>query len=620
MQKLLVANRGEIARRVFRTARDLGIGTVAVFSDADAAAPFVAEADESVLLPGSSPAETYLRGDLVIAAALATGAEAIHPGYGFLSESSAFAQAVLDAGLTWLGPPPAAIATMGSKLRSKELMAAAGVPCLRSWTSPAEASGYPLLVKASAGGGGRGMRIVRTPEELPEAFESAQREALSAFGDGTVFVERYLERPRHIEVQVVADDHGNTVALFERDCSIQRRHQKVLEEAPSPAVSPALRQALSEAAVTAARTVDYRGVGTVEFVLSEDGSFFFLEMNTRLQVEHPVTELVTGLDLVALQIAVARGSELPPEALHPTLTGHAIEARLYAEDAEFLPQTGTLSQFEIACGSGVRVDSGVESGSVVGVHYDAMLAKVIAHGATREEATARLAAALQGARLHGVITNRPLLVSVLRSAAWAANDVDTGFLDRHTTVDTTPHEIHCLAAALASCAGRVSAFPSGWSRDPQTVSYDGTLVSYAHRRTGLLATVNGVPLDVRLWSATPYAVDLSVDGVRRTYAVAPGSTTHVDSPQGHSALVEDPRFPIPGSALAAGSLTAPMPGTVLRMTVAVGDEVKAGDALVVLEAMKMEHGVKAIADGTVSEVLVTEGSQVDAGAVLVVVS
>jgi propionyl-CoA carboxylase alpha chain len=623
VNKLLVANRGEIARRVFRTARSLGLSTVAVFSDADAAAPFVGEADEAVHLPGSAASETYLRGDLVIAAALATGADAIHPGYGFLSENAEFARAVLDAGLTWVGPPPAAIATMGSKLRSKELMAAAGVPCLPSWTSPTEASGYPLLVKASAGGGGRGMRIVRTPEELPEAFAGAGREALSAFGDGTVFIERYVERPRHIEVQVVADTHGHTVALFERDCSIQRRHQKVVEEAPSPAVSPALRAPLSAAAVAAAEAVAYEGVGTVEFVLDPSGEFFFLEMNTRLQVEHPVTELVTGLDLVALQIAVAAGDPLPPEALSPTLTGHAIEARLYAEDAAFLPQTGTLSLFEVPASEGVRVDSGVETGSVVGVHYDAMLAKVIAHGATRAEATARLARALDGARVHGVVTNRELLVSVLRSPAWAANDVDTGFLDRHEVTPAAGLSVHALVAALASAASRGTAFPSGWrnvASQPQTTSYDGVLVTYRFGRDGLVATVGGEPLDVRLWSATPTAVDLSVAGVRRAFAVALGATTHVDSSLGHSALVEDVRFPVPGSALAAGSLTAPMPGTVLRVSATVGDEVRAGDGLVVLEAMKMEHAVKAVADGTVTEVLVVAGGQVDAGAVLVVVT
>ncbi len=623
--KLLVANRGEIARRVFRTCRDLGIGTVAVFSDADAQAPYVREAAEAVRLAGNTPSDTYLRGDLVIAAAQLTGADAIHPGYGFLSENAPFAQAVRDAGLTWVGPPPAAIATMGSKLRSKELMAEAGVPCLPSWTSPADATGFPLLVKASAGGGGRGMRIVRAAEDLEEAFLGAQREALSAFGDGTVFVERYLERPRHIEVQVVADTHGNTVALFERDCSIQRRHQKVIEEAPSPAVSPALRAQLSEAAVAAARAVDYEGVGTVEFVLDPNGEFFFLEMNTRLQVEHPVTEAITGLDLVALQIAVAAGDPLPAEALHPTLSGHAIEARLYAEDADFLPQTGTLSTFEIPAGKGIRVDSGVESGSVVGVYYDAMLAKVIAHGATREQASARLAAALDQARVHGVVTNRDLLVGVLRSPAWLGNDVDTGFLERHAPapLDLQTHQIHCLAAALASAAARAGAFPSGWrnvASQPQTTSFDGTVVSYQHGRSGLSASVDGSTLDVRLWSATSALVDLSVEGIRRTFAVAHGDVTYVDSVLGNSALVEDPRFPVPGSALAAGSLTAPMPGTVLRVAVQTGAEVRAGDVLVVLEAMKMEHGVKAVADGVVSEVLVAAGGQVDAGAVLVVVS
>ncbi|MGB8649491.1 MAG: biotin carboxylase N-terminal domain-containing protein [Mycobacteriales bacterium] len=623
VQKLLVANRGEIARRVFRTCRELGIATVAVFSDADAGMPFVREADEAVHLPGSAPSDTYLRVEALLAAARATGADAVHPGYGFLSENAGCAQAVLDAGLTWVGPPPSAIETMGSKLRSKELMAAAGVPCLPTWTDPSQVSVFPVLVKASAGGGGRGMRVVRSAEELQDAFEAAQREALSAFGDGTVFLERYVERPRHVEVQVVADTHGHTVALFERDCSIQRRHQKVVEEAPSPAVSPALREALSKAAVAAAEAVAYEGVGTVEFVLDPSGEFAFLEMNTRLQVEHPVTELVTGLDLVALQLAVARGEALPQEALQPTLTGHAIEARLYAEDSAFLPQTGTLSLFELP--DGVRVDSGVETGSVVGVHYDAMLAKVVAHGATREQATARLADALDRARVHGVTTNRDLLVGVLRSPAWRDNDVDTGFLDRFSlpAVPAQVHEVHCVAAALAGAAARTTAFPSGWRNvpsQPQSVSFGGTVVDYTHRRDGVQVSVDGRALDVRVWSATPELVDLSVDGVRRRCAVVLGATTYVDSPLGHSVLVEDPRYPLPGSAVAEGSLTAPMPGTVLRVAVAVGDQVRAGDALVVLEAMKMEHAVKAAADGTVQEVLVEAGAQVDAGAVLVVVS
>ena len=621
--RLLVANRGEIARRIFRTCRTLGITTVAVFADADALMPYVAEADLSVHLPGNAPADTYLRADLLLAAAAATGATAVHPGYGFLSENAAFAQAVLDAGLTWVGPPPPAIATMGSKLRSKELMAAAGVPCLPTWTTPSEVSDFPVLVKASAGGGGRGMRIVRAPGDLAAAFDGAEREALSAFGDGTVFLERYVENPRHVEVQVMADTHGNTVALFERDCSIQRRHQKVIEEAPSPAVSQTLRAELSAAAVAAAEAVSYVGAGTVEFVLDPSGAFFFLEMNTRLQVEHPVTELVTGLDLVELQLLVAQGHPLPPRALSPRLNGHAIEARVYAEDADYLPQTGTLTR--VSWPYGVRVDSGVETGSVIGVHYDAMIAKVIAYGANRAEASTRLANALSSAELHGVVTNRGLLVDVLRSEAWSRNEVDTGFLDRFTPSLPAPllHPVHCLAAALAGAATRRTVFPSGWRNvpsQPQWTSFDGTRVEYTQARDGLTASVAGEALAARVWGAAADLVDLSVDGVRYRCAVHLGPTTYVDSVLGHSALVEDDRYPVPGSALAAGSLTAAMPGTVLRVDVKVGDVVSSGDTLVVLEAMKMEHAVKALVAGTVSELFVTAGQQVDAGAVLAVVS
>jgi len=632
VQRLLVANRGEIARRIFRTCRDLGIGTVAVFSDPDARMPFVAEADAAVLLPGCAPADTYLRADLIVAAARAAGADAVHPGYGFLSEDAAFAQAVLDAGLTWVGPPPSAIEVMGSKLRAKDLVAAAGVPCLPGSADPSEAAsavGFPLLVKASAGGGGRGMRIVRTAGELDEAVASARREAEASFGDGTVFLERYLERPRHVEVQILADTHNQVVALFERDCSIQRRHQKVVEEAPSPAVDAGLRERLSAAAVAAARAVGYTGAGTVEFVLACSGEFFFLEMNTRLQVEHPVTELVTGLDLVALQIAVARGERLPREALQPVLTGHAVEARLYAEDAAFLPQTGRLTRFDIPCGAGVRVDAGVESGSVVGVHYDAMLAKVVAHGATREQASARLAAALDGAVLHGLRTNRDLLVRLLRSTAWADNDVDTCFFDRHdpAVLGAPPppevQAIHALVAALASSSSRATNLPGGWRNvpsQPQTASYGGRSVAYELRRGGLCASVDGDLLDVHLWSATPGRVDLTVAGVRRVFTVALGDIAWVDSSLGHSGLTEDPRFPQPGLAVAAGALTAPMPGTVLRVAVEPGQQVPAGAVLLVLEAMKMEHAVRAPVAGVVAELPAQQGMQVDAGALLVVVS
>ena len=649
MRSLLVANRGEIARRIFRTARAEGLATVAVYSDADADAPFVAEADTAVRLPGSSPADTYLRGDLVIAAALAAGADAVHPGYGFLSEDAGFAAAVLAAGLTWVGPPVAAIEAMGSKLAAKALMAGAGVPCLpgvdATGLSAAEladagaGTGYPVLVKASAGGGGRGMRIVRAAGDLVEAVESAGREAASAFGDGTVFLERYVDRPRHVEVQVMADQHGTCVALFERDCSVQRRHQKVLEEAPSPAVDAALRTRLCEAAVAAAQAVGYTGAGTVEFVLAPDGTPAFLEMNTRLQVEHPVTELVTGLDLVSLQLLVARGEPMPRSVVDARLSGHAVEARLYAEDPTrgFLPATGTLHRFEVPAVEGVRVDSGVESGSVVGVHYDAMLAKVVAHGATREQASGRLAAALAGARLHGVVTNRDLLVRTLRSDAWLSGDVDTSFLERHdpaelgrSLVDEAGLRLHAAAAALAGAAARrtsasvLAGLPSGWRNVRsalQRTAYDvdGRTVEVGYGDG--VVEVDGTALQgLRVWSASGEQVDLEVDGLRRRVDVhVVGAVSYVDSALGASVLVEVERYPLPGSGLAAGALTAPMPGTVVRVDVGVGDVVAEGQVLVVLEAMKMEHVVRSGVSGTVEQLLVTGGAQVADGAVLAVV-
>jgi propionyl-CoA carboxylase alpha chain len=646
---VLVANRGEIARRVFRTCRELGLSTVAVFSDADADAPFVREADAAVRLPGSTPAETYLRGDLLIAAAAAAGADAVHPGYGFLSEDAGFAQAVVDAGLVWVGPPPEAVRLMGSKLGAKALMAEAGVPCLPGadvtgladgpLQAAAEEIGFPVLVKASAGGGGRGMRVVRDTAELVDAVAGAQREAASAFGDDTVFLERYVDAPRHVEVQVMADSQGAVVALFERECSLQRRHQKVIEEAPSPAVDDELRGRLSDAAVAAARAVSYTGAGTVEFVLAPDGGFFFLEMNTRLQVEHPVTELVTGLDLVALQLLVAQGHPLPAEVAAARLTGHAIEARLYAEDATagFLPASGVLHRFEVPEGPGIRVDAGVESGSVVGTHYDAMLAKVVAHAPTREQAAARLAAALQGARLHGVTTNRDLLVRSLRSDDFLSGRTDTAFYERHDPaelgaplLDAEGLRLHAVAAVLAAGeakrGGPWAGLPRRWrnvpSRLEQVAFEDGPSVAYAFQRDGLRVEVDGEALEgVRLWSAAPDAVDLEVAGVRRRYVVErQGGTSYVDSALGSGALVELERFPEPGSQLAEGALVAPMPGSVVRVDAQVGAEVAAGDVLVVLEAMKMEHAVRAGAAGTVTEVQVSAGDQVDAGALLAVVS
>ena len=643
--KLLVANRGEIARRVFRTARAMGIATVAVHSDADAHAPFVRDADEAVRLPGNTPAETYLQAELVVDAARRSGADAVHPGYGFLSENAEFARLVEAAGLVWVGPPADAIETMGSKLGAKELMQKAGVPTLPWATDPADAAdvGYPLLVKASAGGGGRGMRIVREASGLDGAVEGARREAGSAFGDDTVFLERYLDAPRHIEIQVFADTHGNVVSLFERECSIQRRHQKIVEESPSPAVDDDLRQQMGDAAVAAAKAVGYVGAGTVEFVWSDASKeFFFLEMNTRLQVEHPVTELITGLDLVRLQLLVAAGGALPAEALSPSINGHAIEVRLYAEDAtkDFLPVTGTLRAFDVPEDM-VRVDSGFEAGSVVSPFYDAMLAKVIAHAPTRQEAAATLESALRRSRLHGVTTNRDLLVGILRSDDYLSGRTDTAFLDRNppadlarSSLDDAGRRAHALAAALAVQArnrenARVLAFaPSGWRNNPSqpqtlTLHADGadTTVTYAINRDGITASVDEVAVEAVMHSATTTSVDVTVDGVRRSYAVAlTGDVADVDSALGSSSYTIVPRFPDHSHDAVAGSLVAPMPGSVVRVLVEPGDAVVAGQALVVLEAMKMEHTVSAPADGAVSDVQVSAGQQVEAGAVLVVVT
>jgi propionyl-CoA carboxylase alpha chain len=642
--KLLVANRGEIARRVFRTARAMGVRTVAVFSDADAEAPFVRAADEAVRLPGLSPADTYLRSDLVVEAARQAGADSVHPGYGFLSENAGFAQAVIDAGLTWIGPPPKAIEVMGSKLGAKELMRDAGVPTLPWTTDPADAAsvGFPLLVKASAGGGGRGMRVVRGEAELADAVASARREAGSAFGDDTVFLERYLDAPRHVEIQVFADTHGNVVSLFERECSIQRRHQKIVEEAPSPAVDDQLRTRMGEAAVAAAKAVGYVGAGTVEFVLDADNEFAFLEMNTRLQVEHPVTELVTGLDLVRLQLLVAQGDPLPAEALSPQLRGSAIEVRLYAEDPEqgFLPVTGMLRAFDID-ESAVRVDGGFASGDVVSPHYDPMLAKVIAHAPTRREAAAALAGALRDARIHGVTTNRDLLVGILAEAEFLAGGTDTAYLDRHQPTalvaaarNPAAERVHLLAAAFALRAvNRAQArvlgrLPAGWRNNPsqpQEVRFTARdrehVVTYLTGRDGTeTATVDGEPIDVEFHSAAMHRVDLTVDGVRRSVRVyAADGVVDVDSPLGTSSYVVLPRFPDAEHAAAAGSLVAPMPGAVVRVLVEPGATVEAGQPLVVLEAMKMEHTVAATSAGQVAEVKVKAGQQVEAGAVLVVV-
>ena len=654
IRKLLIANRGEIASRVIRSARALDIATVAVFSDADARAPFVAEADESVVLPGSTAAETYLRPELIIDAATRTGADAVHPGYGFLSENADFAEACAAAGLTFVGPPPAAIRSMGSKTSAKQLMGRAGVPVLpgiaiddgeqlpAGLADRAETEiGFPVLVKAAFGGGGRGMRVVATPGELTEAVAAARREAVGAFGNGTVFLERLVERPRHIEVQVFADTHGQVVHLFERECSIQRRYQKILEESPSPVVDDTLRAELGSAAIAAAKAIGYVGAGTVEFILDASGEFFFLEVNTRLQVEHPVTELVTGLDLVALQLMVAEGKPLPDEAVQASLSGHAIEARLYAEDvtAGYLPATGSLLLFDVPSLPGVRIDTGVRTGGQVSVHYDPMLAKVIAHAPTREQAARLLARALAETRVLGVVTNRDLLVGILREQDFLDGHIDTGYLTRHDPAtlmagDERRLPVHALATALADQALRraetsvLPGVPSGWRNVPnarQQVGYQvaerGFQVEYRIRGSFVDAAVDGVELGpVLLHGCTGAEVDLQVDGVRRLVTVArAGDVRYADSAVGATILVEQPRFPETQQQATAGSLLAPMPGTVVRVEAQLGDSVHAGQVLVVLEAMKMEHSVRTPQEGTLARLNVSAGQTVDMGTVLAVV-
>ncbi|MGW7817262.1 ATP-binding protein [Streptomyces puniciscabiei] len=608
---LLVANRGEIACRIFRTCRELGIRTVAVHSDADENALHARVADTAVRLPGAAPAETYLRGDLVVKAALAAGADAVHPGYGFLSENADFARAVLDAGLVWIGPPPEAIEAMASKTRAKDLMGIAPLDA-----ADVTEADLPVLVKAAAGGGGRGMRVVRRLEELSAALEGARAEAASAFGDGEVFVEPYLEHGRHVEVQILADTHGTVWPLGTRDCSLQRRHQKVIEEAPAPGLSEGLTQDLYALAVQAASAVAYVGAGTVEFLVA-DGRAHFLEMNTRLQVEHPVTEEAFGVDLVAEQIRIAEGHALAADP--PRARGHAIEARLYAEDPahDWAPQTGTLHH--LALPSGVRLDTGYTDGDTIGVHYDPMLAKVVAHAPTRTEAIRRLAGALERAEIHGPVTNRDLLIRSLRHEEFAAARMDTGFYDRHLAALTepTPDPYAPLAAALADAHGR-SRF-GGWRNlpsQPQVKRYamagEEHEVRYRHTRQGLAAD------GVRIAQAGPRLVVLEVDGVQRRFTVAAyGDEVHVNSTR----LTALPRFPDPTAQLAPGSLLAPMPGTVVRIAdgLTEGATVRAGQGLIWVEAMKMQHQISSPVTGVLSALHAETGQQVEPGTLLAVV-
>jgi propionyl-CoA carboxylase alpha chain len=670
IRRLLVANRGEIARRIFATCRLVGIETVAVYSDADADAPHVTEADYAVHLPGNTPASTYLRGDLILAAARRSGANAVHPGVGPLAEDPDFAAAVADAKMIWVGPPAKIIGTLRSKLELKTLIAEAGVPVLPSESDPEAVTDFPVLIKPAIGHGGQGMRVVRDPAALAETFAATSREAAVALGDGTVYCEWYVENARHIEVPILADAHGAVVPFGERECSVQRRHQEFIEETPSPAVDPVLREELCRAAISAVRAIGYVGVGVVEFLLDPDGDFWFLAFTPSLATGHAVTECVSGYDLVRLQLLVAEGGHLPLPG-PPPIRGHAIEVRLCAEDPAYawLPSTGTLHRFQApdVLGAfrplsqpGLRLDAGVRDGSVIGEQDDPLLAKLVAWAPTRPEAARMLASALARTRLHGVVTNRDLLVRVLRNPAFRAGDVDTSFLDEHpevfapllSSVDAV--RISCLAATLAGAAARrasatvLASLPSGWRNVPsgsQTAVYDGPAgpveVGYRMSRQGALAgwwvrSVDPEELDLAGLGQTPVLDDhppttvvsadgsrvvLDVNGIRLTFGVhRVDEVTYVDSPEGSVTLRELPRFPPPPPAPAEGSLTAPLPGAVRRVLVVPGQRVSAGELLLTLESMKLEHPVHAPAAGVVASVPVYPGTEVDTGELLAVLN
>jgi acetyl-CoA/propionyl-CoA carboxylase, biotin carboxylase, biotin carboxyl carrier protein len=658
--KVLVANRGEIAVRVIRTLRLLGIGSVAVYSDADAGARHVREADEAIRLGPAPPTESYLHIGRMLAAADRSGAQAVHPGYGFLAENAAFARACGNAGLVFIGPPPGTIEAMGDKIRAKATVAAAGVPVVpgagqpgmtdAELTAAAAGVGFPLLIKPSAGGGGKGMRLVRSAASLGEAYAGARREARAAFGDDTLLLERYIERPRHIEIQVLADTHGTTVHLGERECSLQRRHQKVIEEAPSPLLDEARRTAMGSAAVRTARSVGYAGAGTVEFIVPGDrpGDFYFLEMNTRLQVEHPVTELVTGLDLVELQIRVAAGEPLPFGQDDVRLSGHAVEARLYAEDPSrgFLPTGGTVLALREPGGPFVRIDSGLAPGMTVTSSYDPMLAKVAAWGADRDTALRRLDAALAGTTVLGVSTNLAFLRALIGQPGVAAGDLDTGLIERHLsqlTAADVPDEV-LAAAALARLLAREPAgpvtdpwdIPDGWR--PSEPAWTRLRLTCAPRETAEVRVRGraGVAAEVAVGDAEPVPARaerhdgelvLTIGGRTVRYAFAeqsgpPGGGLLWLGRDGHAwAVREEPRLTARAAETRAtdGIVASPMPGTVLAVNITKGQGVAFGQPLLIVEAMKMEHTVTAPFDGTIAELAAKTGQQVAMDETLAVV-
>jgi len=670
IDKVLVANRGEIALRVMKTCRKMGLATVAVYSDADAGAPHVRFADEAVRLGPALAAESYLNQAALLRAAKLTGADAVHPGYGFLAENPDFAQACLDAGLTFVGPTPKAIRAMGLKREAKALVHQRGVPLTpgsdggdqstAALKAAALEVGLPVIFKPSAGGGGKGMRIVRRAEELDQAIESGRREAKNAFGDPTLIIERYLERPRHVEIQVLADTHGTVLHLFERECSIQRRHQKVVEETPSTALTPQLRAKMGMAAVEVARAVDYTNAGTVEFMLDESGHFYFSEMNTRLQVEHRVTELVTGVDLVEQQLRIARGERLTLTQHELRQKGHALQCRLYAEDPanDFLPSIGPVVDFHVHPYGNLLVDSGFDTGMTVPVHYDPMLAKLVTWGETREEATALMVRTLKGLSVQGVTTNQGFLTRLLEHPEYQAGQIHTAFIAEKLSralAEPADAERDALAAVAATLAGhetrRAAAHlphvPSGWRNSrfndqfaEYTLGKSTVRVEYRAQPPlspqrapvgpgegqgegpSFLVRTNGKEGTWRVLSWSPPALVLeSPDGLRQTLRVVEADgTLYVHTPRGSVTLHEKPRFPAPGDEAVKGGFMAPMPGKVVKVNVKDGQAVKQGDVLLVLEAMKMEQTTRSPVDGVVEKVLVREGEQVMSGHILVVMA
>ncbi len=651
IRSLLIANRGEIAARVARTARRLGIRTIAVHSSADAGALHVAACDEAWPIGGPAPKESYLRGDAILDVARRAGAEAIHPGYGFLSENAAFADACAKAGTIFVGPPASAIRAMGGKSEAKALMVASGVPVVPGYhgaaqddaTLAAEARkiGFPVLIKASAGGGGKGMRIVARAEDLAEALAGARREAQSAFGDPRLLIERYLERPRHIEVQVFFDGHGNGVYLFERDCSLQRRHQKVIEEAPAPGMDAGRRKAMGEAAVRAAAAVGYVGAGTVEFIADPAGTFYFMEMNTRLQVEHPVTEAITGLDLVEWQLRVASGEKLPLAQKDLRIAGHAFEARLYAEDParDFLPATGTLHRLSFpAEENGVRVDAGVRQGDAVTIHYDPMIAKLIVHDADRAAALRKLAGALDAVRVAGLANNVSFLARVARHPAFAAGEIDTGFIARHRDALQPPparaDDTTLALAALGVLCARHRATPaSPWDRTDgwrlNGDAHDELVFAQGEAETCVRVHYRGAGYLLDLPGGTRAATG-TLDGDGRLVATLDGARLSADlarrgaeltvfrGAEAHAFHLVDRLAAADAAAAGDTKLAAPMPGRIVAVHVEAGQCVTRGQKLVVLEAMKMEHTILAPADGTVERVRFKPGEQAAEGEELVV--